>query len=154
MAERDINGDNVGEWAEKEDFKSGKCILCQKSFQFNYEAKKSKEDKEKKEKERISEEEARQRKRENEEIKQSWVEKREILENQIKACKEFIASQGVIQGKAMERGLVLTKPGDIKAATTRTADFARQATVEKGVVLSELQDKIKHHMSKKPKTGP
>ena len=118
------------------------------------EAKKSKEDKEKKEKERISEEEARQRKRENEEIKQSWVEKREILENQIKACKEFIASQGVIQGKAMERGLVLTKPGDIKAATTRTADFARQATVEKGVVLSELQDKIKHHMSKKPKTGP
>ena len=35
MAERDINGDNVGEWAEKEDFKSGKCIWCQKSFQFN-----------------------------------------------------------------------------------------------------------------------
>jgi hypothetical protein len=38
-AERDINGDNVGEWAEKEDFKSGKCMLCQKSFQFNYEGK-------------------------------------------------------------------------------------------------------------------
>ena len=53
----------------------------------------------------------------------------------------------------MELRLVLTKPGDIKAAM-RTADFARQAAVEKGVVLSELQDKIKHHMSKKPKTGP
>ena len=35
MAERDNNGDNVGEWAEKEDFKSGKCIWCQKSFQYN-----------------------------------------------------------------------------------------------------------------------
>ena len=107
------------------------------------EAKKAKEDKEKKEKERISEEDARKRKRENDEIKRTWVEKRDTLENQIKACKEFIDSQGVIQGKAMERGLVLTKPGDIKAAM-RTADFARQAAVEKGVVLSELQDKIKH----------
>lgn len=35
MAERDINGDIVREWAEKEDFKSGKCIWCKKSFQFN-----------------------------------------------------------------------------------------------------------------------
>ena len=35
MAERDINGDIVGKWAEKVDFKSGKCIWCRKSFQFN-----------------------------------------------------------------------------------------------------------------------
>ena len=85
-------------------------------------------------------------------MKQNWTEKRDTLENQIKACKEFLASQEVIQKKAMERGLILTKPGDIKAAM-RTADFARQAAVDKGFLLSELQDKIKHHMSKRPKAA-
>ena len=35
MAEKDILGDSVGEWAEKVDFNTGKCIWCQKCFKFN-----------------------------------------------------------------------------------------------------------------------
>ena len=74
-------------------------------------------------------------------MKQNWTEKRDTLENQIKACKEFLASQEVIQKKAMERGLILTKPGDIKAAM-RTADFARQAAVDKGIEFHKFYFRV------------
>ena len=52
----------------------------------------------------------------------------------------------------MEKGLKQSNPESMKMSM-RTANFVREAITiaEKNKVLSELQDKIKHHMTKKPK---
>ena len=50
----------------------------------------------------------------------------------------------------MEKGLKQSNLESMKMSM-RTANFAREAIAEKNKVLSELQDKIKHHMTKKPK---
>ena len=46
--------------------------------------------------------------------------------------------------------LKLTNPEAMKMSM-RTANFARESIAEKQKVLSELQDKVKHHMLKKRK---
>ena len=66
----------------------------------------------------------------------------------IGACKDYISSQEVIQEKRMD--LLLTSAFDIKAIMSMRD--SRLCFVRQGVVLGELQDKIKpfkHHVSKK-----
>ena len=52
----------------------------------------------------------------------------------------------------MEKCLKCVDPESIKTSM-RTANFAREAMVKKGKTLDELQDKIKQHMSKKPRNA-
>ena len=78
------------------------------------------------------------------------AEKKTSLEDEIKACQEFIKTQEEIQEMSTKKCLRLTSADTIKTAI-RTTQYARESAIEKGKVMAELQIKLATHMGKKPR---
>lgn len=120
------------------------------SMRYNEDLRKLKEADEKTAKNAAEEAKALELKKLEEDNKMKWSEKKKSLEDEIKAGSEFINLQEDIQKRSTERSLKLTSADGIKMAI-RTTQYAREAAVEKGKVLAELQRKLLTHMGKKPK---
>ena len=120
------------------------------NMKYKEDLRKAKEAEEKASKEATEEAEALKLKKLEEESKSKWLEKKTSLEDEIKACQEFIKTQEEIQEMSTKKCLRLTSADAIKTAI-RTTQYARESAIEKGKVMAELQIKLATHMGKKPR---
>ena len=83
---------------------------------------------------------------------EKWERSRRDLVEKIKAKKEFIEQQNLIQKTALAKGEKL-KSADALRQNLRAAELARVTLERESKDLNALQEDLARHMGKKPKTS-